>query len=393
MNDVSLAIDDALKAKLKVKVDTRSSCFLTENYRIYASDLEETVRLAAADQETLIKTIGDIFSKLKQTKNDDPILIGVIPFDTSKPSTLNIYRQYQKIAKTEFTDQQQITYPGLQLSQQKRLVQRAHFDQAIDLALQQFASNHLQKIVLSQAIDFDLAAPQNPFALGQTLAQKNPQAFSFVVPVEGGAHLLGASPELLISKQGQAIRSNPLAGSRPKSHDEEVNRCRVQELYDSAKDRYEHQIVVDSVLSNLQPYCAELKVSNPPEVLRTSTMLHLSTVFDGQLKSIQANALQLALSLHPTPAICGSPTALAKDFILKHEGYDRHYYAGLVGWMDADGNGEWVVTIRCGLLNDQKIRLYAGAGIVIGSEAELEWNETEAKMQTILKTLNANMTT
>ena len=106
------------------------------------------------------------------------------------------------------------------------------------------------------------------------------------------------------------------------------------------------------------------------------------------MKNEQTNALALALSLHPTPAICGSPTLLSKHFILEHEGYDRNYFAGLVGWMDADGNGEWAVTIRCGLLSERNLRLYAGAGIVKGSEAELEWNETEAKMQTLLKTLN-----
>lgn len=83
--------------------------------------------------------------------------------------------------------------------------------------------------------------------------------------------------------------------------------------------------------------------------------------------------------------MCGTPTQLAKDFILQHEGYERGYYTGLVGWMDAEGNGEWVVTIRCGLLNDKKLRLYAGAGIVEGSDPESEWRETEDKMKTILR--------
>ncbi|MDQ8936227.1 isochorismate synthase [Acinetobacter rudis] len=388
MNDMSLPIADVLEAQ----VDAKPSCFLTENHHIYATDLEERVYLSTDDQEILSKTIRDIFLKLKQSQHADPILIGVIPFDTTKPATLNFYRHYRKIEKTTFDDQQYIShYPCIEFHQQQRLVQQTHFNQMIDLALQQFASHHLQKVVLSQAIDFELVKPENPFALGMILAQKNPQAFSFVVPVEGGAHLLGASPELLISKQGKSIRSNPLAGSRPISHDGGVNQHRVHELYHSAKDLYEHRIVVDSVLSNLRPYCTQLKFSDPPEIIKTSTMLHLSTVFEGQLKSEQANALQLALALHPTPAICGSPTALAKDFILKNEGYDRHYYTGLVGWMDSNGNGEWVVTIRCGLLSEKRIRLYAGAGIVTGSEAELEWNETEAKMQTILKTLNVKV--
>lgn len=389
MNDMSLSIDYAFEPIQNCK----SSCFLTKNYQIYTSELIETVRLAAENQEKLLTNIKNIFRRLSQDKATNPVLVGAIPFDTTQPSTLNIYRQHQKKNTESVQNLAKHQHHSLILNGQQRLVAREHFAKKIDEALQLFEKNNLEKVVLSQAVDFELEHPQDPYTLVQTLAQKNAHAFSFAIPVEGNAYLLGASPELLISKQDQMVRSNPLAGSRPLSDDEHINQARIHDLYASAKDLYEHQIVVDSVFKHLQPFCQNLSVLEKPEILKTTTMMHLSTVFEGQLKSKQTNALELALSLHPTPAICGAPTQLAKDFILKHEGYDRHYFAGLIGWMDAQGNGEWVVTIRCGLLTEKNLRLYAGAGIVQGSEAELEWNETEAKMQTLLKTLNATCQT
>ena len=387
MNDMNLSID----AAITTHIDQNSSCFFTQKYHLLATDLVETINLPAVDFTVLNEKIQLLFQKLKQVPDANPILIGAIPFDTTQPSCLNIYGQHQKQDQLEIAMNAEPI--SLKIAQRNALVEADVFAKSIDSAKQHFSNKTLEKIVLSQAVDFNLHHPHDPYVLAATLAKKNPHAYSFVVPVENQAFLLGASPELLLAKHGQHVRSNPLAGSRPLSQDAEVNQSHIDDLYASSKDLHEHQIVVDSVFQHLRPFCEYLKVSPRPEILSTTTMLHLSTVFDGRLDATDLNALQIALALHPTPAICGSPTQLAKDFILENEGYDRHYYAGLVGWMDAEGNGEWVVTIRCGLLENhqqpQNIRLYAGAGIVTGSDATSEWNETEAKMQTLLKTLNA----
>ncbi|ALJ86083.1 TPA: isochorismate synthase [Acinetobacter baumannii] len=391
MNYMSLGFDGTSH---RAQEDIEASCFLTQNYHLYTSERVETIRLAAENQQQLLDTIGAAFKHVTQDQDSNPVVIGAIPFDTTQPSMLHFYRQHQKqntASFTQFEHQQQ--FGSFKLNSQKRLVSKQQFANAIDQALIQFDHNNLEKIVLSQAVDFELSHQQSPYDLVHTLAAQNQHAFSFVIPVEDNAHLLGASPELLISKQGHIVKSNPLAGSRPLSEDDRINQKNIEDLYASTKDLHEHQIVVDSVFKNLKPFCQKLSVSEQPEILKTTTMLHLSSVFEGQLKNEQTNALALALSLHPTPAICGSPTQLSKHFILEYEGYDRNYFAGLVGWMDADGNGEWAVTIRCGLLSERNLRLYAGAGIVKGSEAELEWNETEAKMQTLLKTLNATCET
>ncbi|HFF5122415.1 acinetobactin biosynthesis isochorismate synthase BasJ, partial [Acinetobacter baumannii] len=254
-----------------------------------------------------------------------------------------------------------------------------------------FEKKKVEKVVLSQAVEYEFNRHQEPENLLAALLKQNPNAYNFVIPVEHNNYILGASPELLLSKQGRIVTSNPLAGSRPKSKISEKNFVSQQELNHSEKDQHEHRIVVENIIRNLATHCVELKVSEFPDILETSTMLHLSSEFQGVLKQQAPDALNLALELHPTPAVCGSPTHVAKQFILDHEGYDRHYYTGLVGWMDAEGNGEWVVTIRCGLLSENKMRLYAGAGIVEGSDAEAEWLETEAKMQTMLNILNTKI--
>lgn len=370
-------------------VDGKSSCFLTKNYHLMAYDLRETITLPAIDKDALDKKIQHIFSELRKDEGANPILVGAIPFDTSQSSSLNVYRQHKK--EVHLSAPITHRHTSLQLTNKSPLIKSHEFGKNIASALDAFSNQDLEKIVLSQAVDFDLCNEENPFDLAKILFDKNPYAYSFVIPVEHEGYILGASPELLLSKQGDQVRSNPLAGSRPRSESQVVNHARMDELRSSTKDLYEHKIVVDNVMHNLKPFCQQLDASEKPEILETTTMLHLSTVFQGKLQDANQNVLNLSLSLHPTPAVCGSPTSLAKEFILQNEGYDRHYYAGLVGWMDAEGNGEWVVTIRCGLLKGQKIRLYAGAGIVEGSDAEMEWNETEAKMQTMLNTLNANI--
>lgn len=119
----------------------------------------------------------------------------------------------------------------------------------------------------------------------------------------------------------------------------------------------------------------------------TATLWHLSTVLKGILKRSDTDALTLALALHPTPAVCGYPTAAARKAIEEVETFDRGLFTGITGWMDADGNGEWAVTIRCGIVGSATVRIFAGAGIVEGSVPELEWAETNAKMLPMFETL------
>ena len=258
----------------------------------------------------------------------------------------------------------------------------------VDQAVAQIRRGHMQKVVLSRALTLE-AAVQLP-ALLATLAHANPQGYSFAFERQKAGQrrtLIGASPELLLSKCGPRVWSNPLAGSLPRTADPAENARRAEALLHSTKDRHEHALVVDAVAEALAPYCRSLQVPKVPSVLETPTMLHLSSAIAGELHDPHTTSLALALALHPTPAVCGHPLAPARDFIQAQEGFDRDLFTGLVGWCGADGNGEWAVTIRCADVSADDVTLYAGAGVVEGSRAEQELAETSAKMRTMLAAL------
>ena len=184
--------------------------------------------------------------------------------------------------------------------------------------------------------------------------------------------------------------SNPLAGSARRRADATEDRQVSEQLLRSAKDAYEHKLVIDDIRQVLSPWCEELDIPDAPSLISTPAMWHLSTSIHGQVDDATMNPLKIATELHPTPAVCGSPTAQAYKLIQLIEPYERGPFAGMVGWCDAEGNGEWVVTIRCGRITANRIQIFAGAGIVADSSPESEWAETRAKMQTMLNALDAD---
>ena len=226
-------------------------------------------------------------------------------------------------------------------------------------------------------------APEKQSAFVKRLASKNTHAF-YQHPLHS---LVGASPELLVRRRGMQVEANPLAGSVPRSGDSIIDQQRAEALMNSDKDRREHAVVVEAMAEALLPFCHDLAVPPTPDILQTDSMIHLSTHLQGTLKKSETCALSLALALHPTPAICGSPTQCAYSTIHTIEPFARRYFTGLVGWVDSQGDGEWAVTIRCGEAEGHRLRLYAGAGIVAGSTAANELAETSAKFRTMLKAL------
>ena len=226
-------------------------------------------------------------------------------------------------------------------------------------------------------------APEKQLALDKQLASKTPSNLHPQISHK----LMGASPELLVRRRGMQVAANPLAGSAPRSGDPIVDQQRAEALMNSDKDRREHAVVVEAMAEALRPFCRDLAVPSTPDILQTDSMIHLSTYLQGTLKDSNTCALSLALALHPTPAICGSPTQCAYSAIHAIEPFARRYFTGLVGWVDSQGDGEWAVTIRCGEAEGCRLRLYAGAGIVAGSTAAKELAETSAKFRTMLKAL------
>lgn len=262
---------------------------------------------------------------------------------------------------------------------------------AVRAAVDSIQRGDLRKVVLSRARQVQLGHRPEVGHLLRSLRGRNPHGFTFALSLASAAEpermLVGASPELLVSRRGERVVSAPLAGSLPRSADAREDRERAAQLLRSPKDRHEHRLVVDEILASLQPFVRNLRFEREPVVTSTPAMWHLSTRIEGTLKDPSVSSLRLALSLHPTPAVCGTPTSEARQFIAHSESFDRGYFTGTLGHMSPDGDGDWIVTIRCAELAGERATVFAGAGIVESSDAELELRETDAKMRTMLDVL------
>jgi isochorismate synthase len=262
---------------------------------------------------------------------------------------------------------------------------------AVAEAVRRIRQGQLDKVVLARALTVQLDQPIQPAELLRQLVLQNRSGYAFALDLSANEReprtLLGVSPELLLEKRAGRVFTNPLAGSRPRSRDRAEDEALARELLASRKDRHEHALVIDEVASALRPFCKQLEVPAAPGLLSTPAMWHLSSEIRGELKDARCSSLQLAQALHPTPAVCGQPRARAAQLIGELEGFERGLFAGAVGYCDEHGDGEWAVTLRCAELRPQEIRMWAGAGIVAESEPWAEFDETAAKLGTVLRAL------
>ncbi len=199
--------------------------------------------------------------------------------------------------------------------------------------------------------------------------------------------MVGASPELLLSRRGDLVRTRPLAGTAPRSPDPTTDARLAAALLASTKDREEHRIVIDQIHDALLPWCSYLDEEPEPSVVGMANVQHLATYLEGRLSAPAASALELVGAVHPTPAVGGDPRDLALELIAELEGADRGAYAGPVGWVDAAGNGDWVVGIRSAEIVGDTARVLAGVGVVADSDPAAELAETRAKFQAVLSAL------
>ncbi|HVM05363.1 MAG TPA: isochorismate synthase [Acidimicrobiales bacterium] len=240
-------------------------------------------------------------------------------------------------------------------------------------------AGRLRKVVLAREVTVEANRPVLPLDVMARLRALYPSCMLF--SVDG---FVGASPELLVSRRGDAVRSQPMAGTIPRSGDPDVDARLAAALLASGKDRHEHAMVVDAVAAALRPHCSSLDVPAEPSIVPLRNVSHLGTVVSGRLDGAGPSALDLAFLLHPTPAVGGTPTGAALAYIAEAEGLDRGRYAGPVGWMDARGDGEWAVGVRSAELDGNRARLFAGVGVVADSDPELELAETQLKLQALL---------
>jgi isochorismate synthase len=256
-------------------------------------------------------------------------------------------------------------------------------------ALELIEGGAFEKVVLARSLAVTAPAPLDVGEVLARLAAAHPEAYSYAADVTSGPGraLVGASPELLLARRGSAVVSNPLAGTVPRGTDPDDDARRAAALADSGKDRHEHALVVEQVAQRLAPYCRRLDVPASPTLSATDTLWHLSSRITGELRDPAPSALHLATALHPTAAVCGSPTTAARRALDELEEVPRGFYTGLVGWCDAAGDGEWAVTIRCAEVSGRRALLQAGAGVVAGSRPEAEVAETTAKFRPLLDAL------
>lgn len=250
--------------------------------------------------------------------------------------------------------------------------------------------NALEKIVLARSLLIDAGVTIPVEALLARLGDDPAvTAFRVALPPRDGVarELCGATPELLIAKRGAAISSHPLAGSARRLVDAAQDRAHAQGLLHSEKDHREHAFVVEYILDVLSPHCSNLSAPQGTTLTHTRSMWHLGTRIEGTLTDPDTPSVVLASLLHPTPAVCGAPMGRAYDLIRRLEAFSRDFYAGAVGWCDARGDGAWQVAIRCAEISGATARLYAGAGIVPGSDPMAEAAETGAKFGAFLTAL------
>ncbi|MGQ0521451.1 MAG: isochorismate synthase [Actinomycetota bacterium] len=246
-------------------------------------------------------------------------------------------------------------------------------------AVEAIGRGRLHKVVLARVVEVEANRPILPVDVVGRLRALYPSCMLF--SMEG---FVGASPELLVGRAGDRVRSQPMAGTIPRSGDPAVDARLAAGLMASDKDRLEHALVVDAVAAALAPHCSSLDVPGEPSIVPLRNVAHLGTLLTGRLGPGAPSALGLATLLHPTPAVAGTPTDEAMAYIAEREGLDRGRYAGPVGWVDRDGDGEFAVGVRSAELDGRRARLFAGVGVVADSEPEAELAETQLKLQALL---------
>ena len=253
---------------------------------------------------------------------------------------------------------------------------------AVVAAVRRIGDGELTKVVLARELEVVADHPFDAATLLRRFRAASPAAYAY--SVDG---FVGATPELLVSRIGDVVRAQPMAGTLPRTGDPDADAGRAGELLGSHKNRVEHQITIDMDHDTLLGWCSYLDAEPEPSVVAAGPVQHLATLVEGRLSVPEPSVLELVAALHPTPAVGGWPRTEALALQAELEGTDRGRYAGPVGWVDARGNGVFGVGIRGVQLDGPVARLFAGVGVVAESDPAAELEETRAKAQAVLGAL------
>ena len=330
-----------------------------------------------------------------------PLLFASFAFDSTSPSVLVIPEIVlgQKNGKSWITWIGDKNQPGLEkisnssisgeITWQEAAKDEEVWRQQVTKAITAIKGGLVEKVVLARDLTATSTKEIDARTLLQRLEIEYPSTWLFLVN-----GLVGATPELLVRLSKSLVTSRVLAGTIRKSGNEDRDLALAASLAKSSKDLEEHEYAVKSVADGLAPFCSSTNVPESPFVLHLANVMHLATDVTGVLNSSarQADVFTLIEQLHPSAAVCGTPTEVAKKYISQLEQMDRGRYSGPVGWIDAQGDGEIAIALRCGLLSEDRksIRIFAGCGIVADSNPEKEFAESQSKlipMRTALDTL------
>ena len=349
--------------------------------------------------------IGNVAEVLGAVSHDGPsgpgrgpVAFGALPYDGSAAATLVVPQVVH--GRTSDGDRWTTRTDGAGASTSIPVEDRAPLRQPSTVVVQatnpiewmrtvatattRIAIGELTKVVLAREITVTADRPFDAVSLLHRLRALSPSAYAYAV--DG---FVGATPELLVSRLGDVVRAHPMAGTLPRTGDPDVDARRAGELLGSHKNRVEHQITIDMVHETLLPWCSYLDAEPEPSVVAAGPVQHLATLVEGRLSRPEPSVLDLVAALHPTPAVGGWPRAAALQVQAELDRTDRGRYGGPVGWVDAAGNGAFGVGIRGAQLDAdaRTARVFAGVGVVDGSDPAAELEEARSKAQAVLSAL------
>ncbi len=259
--------------------------------------------------------------------------------------------------------------------------------EVVDRVLERLGEGSMEKVVLARVQRVSTQGVLDPVEVLMNLRRENPSSHVFLFEPRPGSVLLGAAPETVATVSEGTFRATAVAGSAPGGSSPEERKALARRLLESRKDRREHEVCVRDMARRLAPLAHEVQVPEEPRVRVFSTIQHLETEIQAPLREGEG-VLSALEALHPTPAVCGYPRDQAQAFLEAEEPFQRGWYAGPVGWFDGAGNGVFAPALRSAVGSGREWRLFAGAGIVRGSDPAREWEETRMKFQPVLRALS-----
>ncbi len=267
--------------------------------------------------------------------------------------------------------------------------ERAGWDAAVKDALEAISEGRVSKVVLARTLDLITERRLDPIEVVHHLWQENRGSHVFYFEPEEGCAIAGAAPETVTTVSGGRFHATAVAGTVARGETPREQKRLAKCLLASEKEGAEHRIALDDMVARLGPLAEDIEAQAEPHVLTLARLQHLETEIRARLPE-GTSALTVLEALHPTPSVCGLPRDAALEFLDEEEPFERGWYAGPVGWFDLDGNGVFVPALRCAVVQDLRWRLFAGAGIVEGSDPGLEWDETSIKFEPMLRALAAS---